>query len=186
MARGRARPRHSQQTRPQVRSGTTIRAQRDAMAELRAARIDVRCEKDWLCSMKCGQRLLITAKHVEALTTSHARWPGRSSSPSWPPASRRCSSAACGCLPIARRGWAFGRATFALCRTRRSATASRRRSTTWRVCSSTSSCTLWPRSLRAPSLSCSCARTSPTANGWQSSEAIRGNQRPSSEAIRGQ
>ncbi len=64
------RPRHSQHTRPQVRSGTTIRAQRDAITELRAARIDVRCEKDWLCSMKFGQRLL-TAKHVEALSAFH-------------------------------------------------------------------------------------------------------------------
>jgi hypothetical protein len=38
---------------------------------LRAARIDVRCEKDWLCSMKFGQRLL-TAKHVEATLHMHA------------------------------------------------------------------------------------------------------------------
>jgi hypothetical protein len=70
LARGRAPEAFSTNSAAKVRSGTTNRAQRDAISELRAARIDVRCEKDWLCSMNVDRECL-TAKHVEALSALH-------------------------------------------------------------------------------------------------------------------
>jgi hypothetical protein len=70
------RPRHSQQTRPQVRIGTTIRAQRDAIFP--KARIDVRVNVNTTDATAGATALLLPAQNTHTLQdpkrdTEHAR-----------------------------------------------------------------------------------------------------------------